>query len=282
MESGPEHIETAGMHAYIDSQMVSRDDFWASTADAGLWVGVVAAGELETTHSGLGKQIWTANSCHAFWSEGDLETEHRPLKDDRLTGVFVHVPKDAVEGLLGEDVTSIARRFSQRPMLRRCDAAVRAISWQMLGCSLKGPQRRLHLTSRSFDLLARVLDENDAQQTGANGARAQQTLSTCDIEKIHNARSLLLTDLKNPPSTADLAVHIGMNARKLNDGFRNLFGTTAYALVKQNRLERARALLEAGGLSISQIAYSVGYEPAHFSTAFRKRFGVSPATYKAP
>lgn len=281
MENGPEHIEAGGIHAYVDSQMVSRDNFWSSTAEAGLWLGVVLSGELETNHSTFGKQAWTANSCHAFWSDGDLETEHRPLADDRLTAVFVHVPKAGIEGLIGEDAETIARQFGENPQVQTADAAIRAISWQMLGCSLQGPQRRLQLTSRSFDLLARALDDRDTNEIETTQTRANAALSMRDIEQLHAARALLLKDLKNPPSTTELAMQIGMNARKLNDGFRQLFGTTTYALVKQNRLEQARTLLEAGGLSVSQIAYAIGYEPPHFSTAFRKRFGVSPTIYKA-
>lgn len=43
----------------------------------------------------------------------------------------------------------------------------------------------------------------------------------------------------------------------------------------------AYRLLVEGDLSVSSVAYRVGYSPPHFSVAFRKCFGVSPKTLKA-
>lgn len=70
-----------------------------------------------------------------------------------------------------------------------------------------------------------------------------------------------------------------MNAHRLNELFRAIFGASVYAFVKEARLDHAKKLLESGDFSVSQAAYSCGYHPAHFSTEFRKRFGVSPSDY---
>jgi AraC family transcriptional activator of pyochelin receptor len=36
-------------------------------------------------------------------------------------------------------------------------------------------------------------------------------------------------------------------------------------------------MLEAGETGIAQVAYALGYQPAHFTTEFRKRYGVTPS-----
>ncbi|HEY0292882.1 MAG TPA: helix-turn-helix transcriptional regulator, partial [Hansschlegelia sp.] len=58
--------------------------------------------------------------------------------------------------------------------------------------------------------------------------------------------------------------------------FKTHFGATVYAYLKAARLDHARLMLESGGATVSQVAYRYGYQPAHFSTEFRRRFGTSP------
>lgn len=48
-----------------------------------------------------------------------------------------------------------------------------------------------------------------------------------------------------------------------------------------DRLERARQLLDGGEPSLEELARAVGYSPAHLQRRFRARFGLSPAEYLA-
>ncbi|MBP0645475.1 helix-turn-helix domain-containing protein, partial [Mycobacterium tuberculosis] len=47
------------------------------------------------------------------------------------------------------------------------------------------------------------------------------------------------------------------------------------------RLRTAHAMLCAEDANVSTVAYRVGYSPAHFSIAFRKRYGISPSDIRA-
>ena len=74
-----------------------------------------------------------------------------------------------------------------------------------------------------------------------------------------------------------LARRVGINQNKLNRGFRQLLGVTVGDYVTCCRVRRAEQLLRDGSLSVSEIAYSVGYEfPANFATAFKRNRGYSP------
>ncbi|STQ45969.1 Bacillibactin transport regulator [Ewingella americana] len=84
----------------------------------------------------------------------------------------------------------------------------------------------------------------------------------------------------NPPTLAELALSVGMNTRKLTVGFRRLFGESVFEYLQSLRLETAWQMLTAGDVSVSTAAYQVGYSPAHFSVAFRKKFGVSPKSLR--
>ncbi len=61
--------------------------------------------------------------------------------------------------------------------------------------------------------------------------------------------------------------------------FKAIVGETHHEYVARVRLEKA-ALMMDSGLSITDIGMSVGFStPAHFTQAFKARFGVSPRSY---
>ena len=104
-------------------------------------------------------------------------------------------------------------------------------------------------------------------------------LTKSDMETLVYAREILLSRLDCPPSLLELSRMIHMNDCKLKRSFKQYFGKTVYEFVREQRLEQAFALLEAGEYNVSQTAFAVGYSNiSHFSEAFQKRFGIMPKT----
>lgn len=63
--------------------------------------------------------------------------------------------------------------------------------------------------------------------------------------------------------------------------FRAAFHTTPYRYLLDRRFERAKFLLRNTERPVAEISAMVGFStPSHFSTAFRRRVGVSPRTYR--
>ncbi|MGO4815974.1 helix-turn-helix domain-containing protein, partial [Cupriavidus sp. 2MCAB6] len=50
--------------------------------------------------------------------------------------------------------------------------------------------------------------------------------------------------------------------------------------LQAHRLQQAYDLIRSGEKSVAEAAYHVGYNPAHFSGIFRKRFGILPSTLR--
>ncbi|CAJ4934345.1 regulatory protein PchR [Burkholderia pseudomallei] len=86
---------------------------------------------------------------------------------------------------------------------------------------------------------------------------------------------------KAPPTLDALCARVGMNPRKLTAGFRKVFGASVYAYLQEYRLRTAHEMLCAEDANVSTVAYRVGYSPAHFSIAFRKRYGISPSDIRS-
>jgi len=74
----------------------------------------------------------------------------------------------------------------------------------------------------------------------------------------------------------DLAVSQSLLYKKMN----SLVGVSPNELIKRTRLNKAAKLIESNAGNISEIALEVGFNnPAYFSEAFKKHFGVVPSHY---
>jgi len=101
-----------------------------------------------------------------------------------------------------------------------------------------------------------------------------------DLDRVREARRRLLDRMEEPPTVAELAREVGLGEVKLKVGFRKLWGTTVYGLLRKERLEEARRFLEAGRGNVGEAAFRVGYtNTSHFAEAFQKEFGVSPGAF---
>jgi AraC-like DNA-binding protein len=156
--------------------------------------------------------------------------------------------------------------------------SMRTVLTQMLQCPYQGGTRRLYLESKALELIALSLAH--ALPDG-EPSPPLPSLRPDDIERIHAARDLLLHTLEEPPSLLALARHVGLNDFKLKRGFRQVFGTTVFGYVRDQRMAQARQLLEQQRLNVTEVACAVGYaNPSQFAAAFKRKFGVNPASYR--
>ncbi len=100
-------------------------------------------------------------------------------------------------------------------------------------------------------------------------------------KRLNHVRDLLLHNLKKPPSLVELAHAAGTNQLDLSKGFQEAFGMSVFVFLREQRFQLACRLLQTGKLTIGQIAHETGFRnPGDFSTAFKKRFGVTPRDYR--
>ncbi|MPY75473.1 MAG: helix-turn-helix domain-containing protein, partial [Alphaproteobacteria bacterium] len=79
-----------------------------------------------------------------------------------------------------------------------------------------------------------------------------------------------------------LAAEVGMSARNLARHFVQETGITPHEFVERARIDAARMLLEGSDRALKAIAYDCGFGTAdRMRIVFSKRFGVTPAQYRA-
>ena len=110
-----------------------------------------------------------------------------------------------------------------------------------------------------------------ATATGADTAPGR------DIRLLLRARDRLRAELHRPHGLDELARVIGTNRTTLNRLFQTHLGTSVMGYLREQRLQRARALLTNSTWSLEQISTAVGYQnPGALSRALRARFGTTP------
>ncbi len=80
---------------------------------------------------------------------------------------------------------------------------------------------------------------------------------------------------------AVVAKALASSPRQLQRAYAQFGDGTFHEDLTARRLTAAAELLTQGSIPVRQVAGRVGYrQPSHFARAFRRRYGVSPSTYR--
>ncbi len=214
-------------------------------------------------------------SLHQSLCRESLQLEHEFGLSGALRFVSLRSSFEELASSCGLDPDQLAHRLGAvagpyAEQNRRAEPAMLAVGRQMLECPVPESLRSLFLSGKAMELAALALAGSDEAQAGAR-------LSRVDCDRLQQARERLLANLQSPPTLPELAQAVGINVNKLTLGFRRLFGQSVYGYVREQRLQRAHALLAAGVMSVSEAAYACGYTDSHFTKAFRRRYGIAPS-----
>ena len=206
------------------------------------------------------------------------------IPDRRIEGVSIHFNLDVFNELFNEipqclkDLYSVYDDSTDKHFYHqsRFNGETFFVLKQILECPYKGEIRRLFYEAKALELVSLKLAE-----LGQNDSMELSELGSKDLDRTREAYNILLANLDQPPSLIDLSRLVGTNRNKLNRGFKEVYGDTAFNVLRNARMSRAWSLIEKTDLNFSEIALSVGYNnQANFTTAFRKQFGKTPKTVR--
>ncbi|MEI7035101.1 helix-turn-helix transcriptional regulator [Streptomyces pratensis] len=103
-----------------------------------------------------------------------------------------------------------------------------------------------------------------------------------DLARLRRARDRMDRDYAEPLDVPSLARAVHMSSGHFSRSFRAAFGETPYSYLMTRRIERAKALLRRGDLSVTDVCFAVGCTSlGSFSSRFTELVGESPSAYRA-
>ena len=100
-------------------------------------------------------------------------------------------------------------------------------------------------------------------------------------ELAQRARTMIEENYTAKFSLEELAKKLFVSESYLLRTFREIYGLTPLRFHNEVRCERAKTLLQRNEMSVTEIAFFVGYTtPSHFTNVFRKLNGISPTQYR--
>lgn len=147
---------------------------------------------------------------------------------------------------------------------------------QIINSNLNSSLRELYVKGKVYELLSLHFQKDEASV----GEYCPFLVDEDNVLKIKKAKEIIIDRMAEPPSLQELANEIGLNIKKLKEGFKQIYGDTVYSFLFDYKMEHSRRLLESNKYNVNEVGLQVGYSTAsHFIAAFKKKFGTTPKKY---
>jgi AraC-like DNA-binding protein len=101
------------------------------------------------------------------------------------------------------------------------------------------------------------------------------------LRRLRQVRDRIDREYARPLDVEALARGVHMSAGHLSREFKLVFGESPYSYLMTRRIERAKALLDRGDLSVTEVCFAVGCSSlGTFSTRFTELVGMPPSEYR--
>lgn len=147
---------------------------------------------------------------------------------------------------------------------------------QVINYNLNQSIKNLYFKGKSYELLSLYFNRSEE----ADIEQCPFLVDETNVIKIRKAKDIIISRMSEPPSLQELADEIGLNLKKLKEGFKQIYGDSVFSFLFDYKMEVARKLLEAGDDNVNEVGLKVGYSTSsHFIAAFKKKYGTTPKKY---
>lgn len=141
-----------------------------------------------------------------------------------------------------------------------------------------GLVKRFYIESKALELLWMQTEHYKTEQIYGFD---KFMLRKSDVTLIGKAKDYIRDYCQTDLVLKTVAREVGTNETKLKNGFKKLYGKTFGDILRNERLIKAKSLLEEGGLSIKEIAAQSGYaNSSMFAKRFQEKYGILPSAYQ--
>ncbi|MEM9217844.1 MAG: helix-turn-helix transcriptional regulator [Cyanobacteria bacterium P01_F01_bin.150] len=254
---------------------------WSTHANLGFCLSGQCSGTFTDIQTNLTIGPRKASFCIIPDSAGVTEFTAR----EHLHTVDIILDSHLLPSLIGQELIQLPQVLQHairpdacHPFVHLSDMSneIAQVLQQIMGCPYHGRIRNVYLEGKVLELVALYFGQFFQRSKPVPFT----LLNNENADRLHEARRILKQNLITPPTIKELSQKVGLSERSLQKGFRDLFGTTVFALLHNERMEYARYLLETQQMSVGHIATMIGISHrGYFAKAFKRKFGTTPKEY---
>lgn len=199
--------------------------------------------------------------------------------DGRFSSVTVHFRKEILEKIYEGSVPSFLKEHKSPSKRNSVHVAASGLIKQYFQGLIHYFKHRELITDEIIilklkEIILLLLQTENAEhvQEIMHGLFSPHTLNFKEIVERHICSSLSIQELAS-------LCHLSSSSFKRK--FRKIYDESPGNYLMRKRTEQVANLLRVSDETITQIAYACGFRSiSHLSKAFKKRYGVSPSTYR--
>src|SRR5690606_40640520 len=98
---------------------------------------------------------------------------------------------------------------------------------QLIHYNLNSSIKNLYFKGKAYELLSLYFNRNE----DANIEQCPFLVDETNVIKIRKAKDIIISRLAEPPSLQELADEIGLNLKKLKEGFKQIYGDSVFSFL---------------------------------------------------
>ncbi len=98
---------------------------------------------------------------------------------------------------------------------------------QIINSNINNSIRELYVKGKIYELLSLHFQKEE----NTDGEYCPFLVDEQNVLKIRKAKDIIISRMTEPPSLQELALEIGLNLKKLKEGFKQIYGDTVYSFL---------------------------------------------------
>ena len=147
---------------------------------------------------------------------------------------------------------------------------------QIFNLNIHKSMELLYLKGKVYELMSLYFNKNEESMFD----QCPFLVDEDNVRKIRMAKEIILNNIAEPPGLVELSEKIGLNIKKLKEGFKQIYGDTVYGYLLDYKMNEARRMLSSRNFNVNEVGLKIGYSTSsHFIAAFKKKYGTTPKKY---
>ena len=223
--------------------------------------------------------ILEENSLLLYNPQRDLPIHLEMSPNSWLVSVLISIKKfHSLFSLEADYITFLSSDNKDKKYYKdgKISPSMAIVLTQLIHYNLNSSIKNLYFKGKAYELLSLYFNRNE----DANIEQCPFLVDETNVTKIRKAKDIIISRMAEPPTLQELSEEIGLNLKKLKEGFKQIYGDSVYSFLFDYKMEVARKLLESGDHNVNEVGSKVGYSTSsHFIAAFKKKYGTTPKKY---